>query len=175
MIGPREFSTKEMVRALPKEVRAQFMRLDKAERQLLINGSEHEKEQYGWLPPDAAKRFAKLPPTERTQEAEAGRRARHLERALPPAPKAAPLKLKPKLLETAARVTDSMRDVFELAREGVERVQSMATNFLQTGSDEAQTIDQVSSVLIEEMPLPMCERGPSRVEVMFGGGNVLRG
>lgn len=190
MIRPREYSTKDILSALPKEVRAEFLELEPAERKLLMNGSEAEKEQYGWLPPGAAKRFAKMSEPERKMEANAGWRARRAPRpptaapVVSPVPMAAKPAVKPgleveqldaaavELCETSARVAETARDIFELPKDSFERVQSMAVNYLQTGNDEAQTLDRVAALLIDEVPLPASEPAPTKVQVMFARGGV---
>lgn len=174
MIRPREFSTREILPALPKEQRAQFLALDPAERRLLINGSDEEKEQYAWLPAGAAKKFAQRPQAERKEEAQEGRRARLLERAAPVTPAVAEA-ASPEVGAPAARVAESLRDIFELANEGVQRVQSIAANWLRAGRSEAEALDEVSLMLMDELPLPAGAPAPSRMQVMFGGGNMLRG
>ena len=179
MIRPREFSTREIVKALPKDQRAQFLALDSAERKLLINGSDEEKEHYGWLPPDAARRFSKLPDVERREEAKQGWRARRLERQAPaPAPvkPAAAEPPKPGLADTSARVAESVRDIFELPVSSLERVQSIATNWLQGGETEDGALNRVSHLLMDETSmLPTGAQSPSRMQMMFGAGNTLRG
>lgn len=172
----REYSTREIVSALPKEQRAQFLALDRAERQLLINGTPEEKEHYGWLPGGAAKRYAQLPEAERVAEAKDGKRARVLERQAPVAPAAQPVEpVAPGLCASSARVAESVLDIFELPADGVERVQSIAVNWMQRGSSEVEALDRVSELLMDEAPLPVGAPPPSRMQVMFGAGNVLRG
>ena len=172
----REYSTREIVSALPKEQRAQFLALDRAERALLINGTPEEKEHYGWLPGGAAKRYAQLSEAERIAEARDGKRARVLERQAPVAAAAKPVEVvAPGLCDSSARVAESVRDIFELPEGGIERVQSIAVNWMQRGSSEDEALDRLSELLMDETPLPAGVPPPSRMQVMFGAGNVLRG
>ena len=185
MIRPREYSTKDILGRLPKEQRAQFLALEPAERKLLLAGTDEEKEQYGWLPGAAAKRFAKLPQTERRAEARAGWTARRVTRKpesesplkaqlSPPAAREAQRPVKD-LSVTSARIAETARDIFELHGSSFEQVQSIATNLLVTGSDENEALDRVASMLIGDAPLPQCEAAPSRMMLAFGGRGFIRG
>ncbi len=164
---------RDIVKLLPKEQRAQFLALDPAEQALLINGSDEEKEQYATLSPEAARRYAQRPEAERKEEAKQGWRARRLERQAPAAVQAGAPAVD--LGDVPARIVESARDLFELPAEQLERVQALAVNWLRSGAKEDEALDAVSAVLLdEEAPLPACEPPPSRMQVMFGAGNVLR-
>src|SRR3954466_11692382 len=113
MLRRREFRTKEMLSSLPKALRSRFLSLDASERQLLMNGSPEEREQYGWLPAAAAKKISKLSDPERPADATGGGGRPRLERKPPSAPVAAvrPEGWQPadarhtaELFETSARV-----------------------------------------------------------------------